>query len=238
MATAANRDGRITWHELLTPSVDRAVAFYRDLLGWDVKLWKPEEGDYPMVHAGGAAHAGFQRTHPDSGIRPHWLPYVRVDDVDGAAARAREGGGSTRVDPLDVEDVGRLAVLRDPRGAEIGVLAPDRDNPPPTGVFVWDELATTDVSGATVRFYEALFGWTMDGAVFRAGHEPVAGLTAASTSAWIVYVATPRLEQTVTRAREAGARVVSEPAEIDGVGHRAVVDDPGGAVVGLVERPS
>jgi predicted enzyme related to lactoylglutathione lyase len=240
MATVETRDGRITWHELLTPGVDRAVAFYRELLGWDVELSKPEEADYPMIHAGGAAHGGFQRTHPDSGIPTHWLAYVRLDDVDRAAARARELGGSARVEPLDVDGVGRLAVLQDPGGAEIAVLAPDRDVAPPAGVFVWDELATADVSGATPRFYTELFGWTAErsGAytVFRAGDEPVAGLGGATTSAWIAYVATPQLDETLLRARELGARVVSSPADVEGVGRAAVVEDPGGGAVGLVDR--
>jgi predicted enzyme related to lactoylglutathione lyase len=241
MATA---NGRITWHELLTPGVDRAVAFYRELLGWDVELSKPEEGDYPTIHADGAAHGGFQRTHPDSGVPTHWLAYVRFDDVDRAAARARELGGSTRVAPLDVDGVGRLAVLQDPGGAEIAVLAPDRELAPPEGVFVWDELATADVSGATPRFYAELFGWTVEptgagpSAVFRAGDAPIGGLAGGSASAWIAYVATPKLDDAVTRARELGARVLSEPAEVEGVGRGAVIEDPGGATVGLVERSS
>jgi hypothetical protein len=242
MATVGTRSGRITWHELLTPGVDRAVAFYRGLLGWDVELSKPEEGDYPMIHAGGAAHGGFQRTHPDSGTPTHWLAYVRLDDVDRGAARACELGGSVRVEPLDVDGVGRLAVLQDPGGAEIAVLAPDRDVAPPAGVFVWDELATADVSGATPRFYAELFGWTAEtagggpAAVFRAGDEPVAGLTGGSASAWIVYVATPQLDEAVTRARELGARVLSEPTEVESVGRAAVIEDPGRATVGLLER--
>jgi predicted enzyme related to lactoylglutathione lyase len=242
MATVGTSNGRITWHELLTPGIDRAVAFYRELLGWDVELSKPEEGDYPIIHAGGAAHGGFQRTHHDGGVPTHWLGYVRVDDVDRAAARARELGGAARVEPLDVDGVGRLAVVQDPGGAEIAVLAPDRDVAPPAGVFVWDELATADVSGATPRFYAELFGWTAEPtgagtyAVFRAGAAPIAGLTGGSASAWIAYVATPQLDEAVTRARESGARVVSEPTEVEGVGRAAVIEDPGRATVGLVER--
>jgi uncharacterized protein len=239
MATARTRSGHIEWHELLAPELDRAAGFYGSLLGWDVELSKPEEGDYPMIHVSGTAHGGFQRTHPDSGIPPHWVAYVRVPDPDASAARAFELGGEIRVKPLAVRDVGRLAVLQDREGAEIAVIAPEQERPPPTGVFGWDELRTRDIAGAR-RFYEEVLGWTAEETMFHAGDEPVAGLRsnddAMPSSTWISYLATTDIDQTVTRARELGGAVTVDVAEAKGAGRFALIRDPVGATAGLLQR--
>jgi len=61
---------------------------------------------------------------PDSSIPPHWQPYVAVDNVDGTVARARELGASVLVEPMDVPQVGRIAVLTDPQSATFGIITP------------------------------------------------------------------------------------------------------------------
>jgi predicted enzyme related to lactoylglutathione lyase len=62
---------------------------------------------------------------PDDSIPPQWQPYVAVDDPDATTAKAQELGGSTLVEPMDVPEVGRIAVLRDPQGATFGIIKPD-----------------------------------------------------------------------------------------------------------------
>ena len=61
---------------------------------------------------------------PDTSIPPHWQPYVAVDDVDATAAKAAELGGAGLMEPMDVPEVGRIAVLRDPQGATFGIIKP------------------------------------------------------------------------------------------------------------------
>ena len=57
------------------------------------------------------------------GMRPAWGVYVTVDDVDATAQQAVELGGSVCLPPLDIPNVGRFAVLQDPQGAVIHVIA-------------------------------------------------------------------------------------------------------------------
>jgi predicted enzyme related to lactoylglutathione lyase len=243
MGTEEGRTGRIVWHELQTPGVESARRFYSDLLGWETDVWKPEEGDYPMIHVGGTAHGGFQRTHPDVGIPPHWVPYVRVDDADSIASKARELGGSVRVEPIAVRDVGRLTVVIDAEGAEIAALAPERDRPRPEGVFAWDELLVEDVEAAK-RFYSELLGWgtteAMEGyTLFQVGEQQVAGLTGrpnlVPASAWLTYLATDQIDDALRRARELGAGAVFPIRQTENVGRYAAIQDPGGAIVGLLQ---
>ena len=49
---------------------------------------------------------------------------VRVTDLDGVIARATERGGTVVLEPMDVGDGGRLAILRDPDGNTFEVSQP------------------------------------------------------------------------------------------------------------------
>ena len=46
-----------------------------------------------------------------------------VADTDATVARAQELGGTVRLRPLDLPEIGRIAVLEDPVGAVFQVLA-------------------------------------------------------------------------------------------------------------------
>jgi hypothetical protein len=61
---------------------------------------------------------------PEASIPPHWQPYVAVDDPDATTAKSVELGASTLLEPMDVPEVGRVAVLRDPQGATFGIIKP------------------------------------------------------------------------------------------------------------------
>jgi predicted enzyme related to lactoylglutathione lyase len=50
-------------------------------------------------------------------VPANWLPYFWVDDVDASAQKANDGGAATLVPAMDIPNVGRFAVLRDPQGA-------------------------------------------------------------------------------------------------------------------------
>jgi predicted enzyme related to lactoylglutathione lyase len=54
---------------------------------------------------------------------PAWISYVTVDDVDASAKLAEKLGGKIMVGPRDIPDVGRFAVLNDPQGASIAIIA-------------------------------------------------------------------------------------------------------------------
>lgn len=51
----------------------------------------------------------------------HWTPYVRVENVDVMAQRARTLGSQTIVPPLDVPGVARVALVMDSVGALLGL---------------------------------------------------------------------------------------------------------------------
>jgi uncharacterized protein len=240
--------GKVVWHEHTSTDAAQAKSFYTDLFGWELETFQPGELDYAMIKADGRTHGGFMQ--PEGGAPPHWLTYVLVRDADEIAESTKAAGGSAIRDPFDVPEVGRLAILKDPQGAVFAVIQPgmdaDTDRPPPTGVFVWDELTTTDTEGAK-SFYGGLFDWTfrdedmggMSYTIVRLGESDLAGLMARPEGLdvpphWKSYIKVDDADATVAKAKELGASVIVEPTDIPDVGRFSVLRDPVGAVFGIL----
>lgn len=240
--------GRIVWHDHLSDDAGRARRFYEELVGWKVEVWKPGEMDYPMIMAGEQGHGGFG---PAQGAPPHWLGHVAVDDVDAAAARVEEAGGSILAPPMDVPGVGRMVVVADPQGAAVSLYTSAGGWTPSEGLFVWDELLTTDVEDAK-RFYAEVVGWTPEGqdmgdgvvyTLFNSGGESRAGAFTLPEGSgapphWLTYLGTDDVDATAARAAELGATVHMGPMDVQEVGRLAVLQDPLGAYFGLFQSAS
>jgi len=152
------------WVETLQAEPQAAIAFYSGLFGWEIVGPGPmpdADGEYYVARVGGHDVAGIA-TRPKGVAAPAWTTYVRVDDADAAAARARSAGGAVVVAPFDADPAGRAAVLACPGGAVFGVWqAHAREgaqlvNAP--NAWAMSTLRTSDLSGAK-SFYGALFGW-------------------------------------------------------------------------------
>jgi predicted enzyme related to lactoylglutathione lyase len=113
------------WNELMTDSVDKCVAFYKAVGGFAAKSMPMPTGDYSVLSFDGADRAGVIKT-PMAGVPNHWLPYVQVASADQTAAKAKKLGAQVHVEPTDIPNVGRFAVLSDVCGASIGILQPAR----------------------------------------------------------------------------------------------------------------
>ena len=57
-------------------------------------------------------------------VPSYWLPYFMVADCDASTAKASSLGAKTMVDPLDIPNTGRFAVLADPQGAMFALFTP------------------------------------------------------------------------------------------------------------------
>ncbi|MEU6993872.1 VOC family protein [Streptomyces sp. NPDC046465] len=126
-----NEPGGLVWAELYTPDVPAAVAFYEAVFGWQTTEASFPGGSYTMVHpADGTADDMFGGVAPlatdptEAGSEAYWLPYFQVTDCDDMVAKARESGGTVRMDTVEMEGVGRFAKLADPAGARFAVLQP------------------------------------------------------------------------------------------------------------------
>jgi predicted enzyme related to lactoylglutathione lyase len=111
------------------------------------------------------------------------------------------------------------------------------------GRFVWHELMTTDPEAAKA-FYTAVIGWKTkewEGpkpyTLWMWGESQMGGLMELPKEAqamgmrpyWLAYVGTPDVDAAAARARELGAKILMEPADIPTIGRFSIVQDPQGA---------
>ncbi|HXG76117.1 MAG TPA: VOC family protein [Gaiellaceae bacterium] len=236
--------GRFVWHEQVSSDPGQAQRFYTRLFGWDTEVFTPGEVAYPMISSGGRGHGGFG-TALEGAPPPHWLGHVRVEDLDLTIEKAKGAGGKLAAGPFEMSEVGRMAIVGDPQGAFVGLYQPEGESPVAEGVFVWDELGTTDVDGAQ-RFYEDVFGWTTSDPgpeyggyrIFQQGEIRVAGLMALPDESlpplWQPYVAVEDTDATAAEATALGGSALVAPMDVPNVGRIAALRDPQGAVFGII----
>lgn len=124
--------GMFCWDELVTTDPAAAATFYASVFGWDPQALEMGGGStYTLFHRPGTRGPGGQpigaggmMKSPPGVEHSFWLPYVAVDDVDRASARAAQLGGKVMVPPTDIPNIGRFACWSDPQQAAIAVLAP------------------------------------------------------------------------------------------------------------------
>jgi predicted enzyme related to lactoylglutathione lyase len=116
--------GRWVWNELHTSDPAKALSFYETVLGFSHRSMDMGAGGAYHILSRGGADRGGVTTHLPGGARPHWLPYVAVDDPDATIARAKKLGAAVPVAPQDIPGVGRFGVLEDPTGAVLAIMKP------------------------------------------------------------------------------------------------------------------
>lgn len=123
------------------------------------------------------------------------------------------------------------------------------DTTPTQGTPCWYELGTTDLAAAA-DFYHAVLGWTvadsgMEGFDYHLATAPDGGMVAGMMSLgdqqdgpptnWSIYLTVDDCDATVRSFLDRGGAVLQEPADVPGTGRFAIVSDPQGAVLGLMQ---
>jgi hypothetical protein len=114
------KPGKVGWNELITSDPAAAIAFYTQLFGWGTEAFEGMQGEYTMFTHEGMAFGGVMKT-PMPGVPTHWLNYVVVEDIEASIEKSKSLGGEICMGPMDIPDVGRIAVVKDPQGAVIGL---------------------------------------------------------------------------------------------------------------------
>ena len=119
------RHGHIGWCDLMSDDVDKARDFYTDVLGWDTEVMDVGMGPYTVFKAHDEPVAGLMAKPPEgpAACAPTaWTSYVTVDDVDSRTAIVAGAGGVVLAPPVDIPNVGRLAIIQDPTGGVTGII--------------------------------------------------------------------------------------------------------------------
>jgi uncharacterized protein len=249
--------GRFVWYELLTTDVGAARAYYSHVAGWGARQAPTSGSDYRLFTAGDAPVAGLMKLSEDArrtGVTPHWLGYVEVEDVDAAADHAKRLGGAVWVPPIDVPGVNRLSVVADPQMATLALVKGLKTRQEQSaevgapGRVGWHELFAADWEQA-FAFYSALFGWRkaeahtgLMGAYqqFSAAGETIGGMFTKPPTLplpfWLYYINVADIEAAAKRVEDGGGAVVYGPIEAPGGAWIVHCSDPQGALFALLDR--
>jgi uncharacterized protein len=253
-ASMEHHPGKMIWADLVTPDLAVAETFYGGLFGWTFQIIGTK-ADYAVASLDGRPVGGLlQRTIKSSEHRqPAWLTFIAVADVDAARGTAMTSGAKSVSEPKTFAGRGRQAVLSDPEGAVFAILASSSGDPADylaePGEWIWSALLAKDV-GHSAAFYQTLFGYDVfdmpsdDGAehvIFssdeyaRASGNSLPKGSAKRHPHWLNFVRVTDAAHAAHRAVELGGKILVEAHDDRHGGRTAVVADPAGAPVGLME---
>jgi hypothetical protein len=123
---------RVVHFEIHAVDPERAVRFYVDLFGWEIKKWEGPQ-DYWLIKTGEAGQRGIDggllRRHgaaPADGQAVNaYVCTIGVEALDPILERLGRAGGTLAVPKMAVPQVGWLAYAKDPEGNIFGILQPD-----------------------------------------------------------------------------------------------------------------
>ncbi len=114
---------------------------------------------------------------------------------------------------------------------------------------VWIDVSSPNLE-ASKQFYGQIFGWEAvqiagpeagNYTLFKIGGKDVAALASAMSGqppAWTTYFATEHIDQSVEQFKAAGGEIVMGPMDVMGQVHLAILRDPTGAFLALMQPGS
>ena len=248
--------GQFFWYDLMTTDTKAAAKFYGAVVGWGTEDSGVPGSDYSVFTVDGVGRLGLMDIPKDMpGVRPHWMGYISVDDVDKAAAKVKKLGGSVEREPTEIPNVIKFAPVGDPQG--VGFLIAKglvheampkvADGTP--GTIGWHELYAKDGKTA-FDFYEKMFGWTKSDAhdmgamgvyqLFKTGGEfAVGGIMTkpeqmSAPPHWAYYINVPAIRDAAKRVTDNGGRILMGPHQVPGDLWIVQCMDPQGAAFNLL----
>ena len=201
------------------------------------------------VAVAGVAHR--EAPDPDA-TYARWIHYLSVEHVAAAASRALDRGGRTLLPRHDVAYRGEFAILADPEGAPFGIMNSSSGDPPDfrseIGEWLWVGLAARSAAAAS-KFYASSFGYdvherddqpeVLDFVLAESGYSR-AGIgqlapESKSNPTWLGFVRVEDVGAALDKTRALGGEVLYEPQSDALRGVLAIIADPFGAPIGLMQ---
>jgi hypothetical protein len=258
-ATGAHLVGKLIWLDLETTDLPGAKIFYRSLFGWDYRDYHSYGANYTVALAQGKPIAGLVRRQivNETEQRSAWLPFFSVADVGATFEQALKAHAQVRSEPEDLPLRGRQARLTDPEGATFALVnsssGDPSDDPNPRALGTWGSpsLLARDPAAEAV-FYQELFRYAVLGEPTHAGFERIRlsagtherasvrrlpGGAGALSPQWISFVRVFSTADTGRQAVKLGAHILVAATPATDGGTTAILEDPTGAVLGVLELP-
>jgi predicted enzyme related to lactoylglutathione lyase len=254
-ASSEHHVGKVVWADLVTPDLGAAEKFYGNLFGWQFQTVRAGDADYAVATLDGRPVGGLmQKTIPTGEHRQAaWLTFIAVRDVDMVKRTAVAHKAKVLVDSKTYSGRGRQAILTDPEGAVFAIVASSSGDAPDylaaPGEWIWSSLHAKD-AGTEAAFYQDLFGYDVydvasdDGLehvifstddVARASANEHPDKTTQRHAHWLNFIRVQDATDMAAKAVLLGGKMVIPPHPDRHGGMVAVVSDPAGALVGLME---
>jgi predicted enzyme related to lactoylglutathione lyase len=243
--------GKFVWADLATDDVLTAQKFYADLFGW--KFY--DYGGYFIGMNDDRPLCGmFQRPRPkDRAAEPRWFGYISVNNVATAQRAVTQAGGRVLAEPRQMPKRGEQAVFTDAEGAMFGVVKSSsgdaEDFLADPGDWIWVQLLSRNAQKAA-EFYRAVAGYeivetaatnqlsdyvlTSEGYA-RATVRTIRNPDSKVLPTWLPFVRVKSVPESVALAKQLGGKVVVEARPDLLAGKVAVLADPTGATIGIME---
>ncbi|MCX5199124.1 VOC family protein [Streptomyces sp. NBC_00249] len=251
------KPGTPCWIDLMVPDQQAALDFYCDLFGWQGEVGPAEQGGYSVCTLKGKPVAGIMKAMNPDGSVPDplppvvWTTYLSTDSIDSTLKAAGDAHGTVMMGPMDVMELGRMAVVSDPTGAVFGLWEPGSFDGAGIvnehGALIWNELVTPDIPAAAA-FYSAVLPVTtaasaMPGAdgytEFKVAGRAVGGIMDMAVLPpgvpphWQPYFHVDDVDSIQAAAVRAGGNVLA-PAFDMVAGRMAVLSDPQGGAFSVI----
>lgn len=162
------RDGYIPgvpcWVDTSQPDPEAAADFYSGLFGWEFEDVMPpgSPGKYFIARILGGDVAAVGSIPEGAPPMAMWNTYVWVESADETTSKVLDAGGTVVMEPFDIMESGRMAVLADPEGAAFCAWQAKEHK----GARIVNEHGSLNFNGLHTRdpeaakaFYGSIFGW-------------------------------------------------------------------------------
>jgi len=243
--------GKFVWADLVTDDVVGARTFYGRMFGWTFR----EAGNYTIAANDERPLAGmFERPRTkDSPGQPRWFGYISVASVPKAQRAVTGAGGKVLAPPQKFPKRGEQAVFADAEGAVFGVVksssGDQEDFLAEPGDWIWIQLLSRDGHKAA-EFYRVVGGYEIientesnklsDYVLASEGYARATVRTIQTDNekvrpTWLPFVRVKNVGESAALAKELGGKVLIEPKPGNFNGKVAVIADPAGAAIGILE---
>jgi predicted enzyme related to lactoylglutathione lyase len=259
--TDERHNGKVVWRDLLTNTPEASRRFYSELFGWEFEAPKVFVGvgggnSYMLIRHNGELIGGMVDTNAlgkEENIS-QWITTISVADIDAAVERVAGAGGEVLNPPESIGDRGRMAIVADSTGALFAMIqtrdGDPSDSEPAQNGWLWDELWTDDVAGAT-GFYQAVLGFQYTDhdvedtdksyRVLKYADKPRAGVLknpfVGESPVWVNYIRVEDPSAVTAKVENLGGRVLVEAQARPIGGEVAFIAGPSGAGVAVQTWP-
>jgi len=252
-ATKEAHPGKFVWAELFTADSAAATKFYSGVFGWTAVTLDQNGVTYTVFSNGNHPVAGLRQRSPSAAPRAaRWINYIAVTDIASALSIVAKAGGEVRAPSREFPQIGSQAIITDNEGSPVGLLqsssGDSADDEPAPGNWNWFHLFVKNPPAAA-GFYRQVFNYEVapdartgksnellfsNGALNRGGVS-VLPVREDAKPDWLGIIRVANLDETLARVPTLGGEVMVAPHDAALGSRFAVIADPTGGTVGVVE---